>query len=78
MKMSGDAELVVNVWEAVRDSLPHNKRADVARDLLAAFADFGFEAAELASIADEDPVLGEAFDDIFPPDEFDDEDPEEE
>lgn len=77
MKMSGEAELVVNIWEAVRDHLPHNKRADVARDLLEAFADFGFEPAELASIADEDPDLSEAFDEVFPPSEYEEEETEE-
>lgn len=77
MLMSSEAELVMGVWEAVRDTLPHNKRVDIAKDLLVAFADFGFEAAELVSIADEDPDLNEAFDDVFPPPDMDEEDPEE-
>ena len=75
--MSNEAELVIGVWEAVRDVLPHNKRADIARDLLYAFADFGFEATELVSIADEDPDLSEAFEEVFPPPEFDEEEYEE-
>jgi hypothetical protein len=73
MKLSSEAELVVSIWDTVRDILPHNKRAEVAKDLLFAFADFGFESADLVSIADEDPDLSEAFDEVFPPPEFDEE-----
>lgn len=69
--MSNEVELVLAVWEAVRDHLPHTRRADIAKDLLYAFAEFGFEPAELASIADEDPDLNNAFDEVFPPPEFD-------
>lgn len=72
--MSSEAELVVSVWETVRDILPHNKRTEVAKDILFAFAEFGFEAVELVSIADEDPDLGEAFDEVFPPPEIEEED----
>lgn len=75
--MSSEAELVVCVWEIVRDILPHNKRTEVAKDLLFAFADFGFEGDELVSIADEDPDLSEAFDEVFPPPEFAEEEIEE-
>lgn len=75
--MSSEMELVVGVWEVVRDNVPHNKRGDVAKDLLAAFADFGFEAAELAAITDEDPDLAEAFDEVFPDIEFDDDEADE-
>jgi hypothetical protein len=75
--MSSEAELVISVWEAVRDNLPHNKRSDVAKDMLYAFADFGFEPAELVSIADEDPDLSEAFEEVFPPPEFDEDEADE-
>lgn len=69
--MPNEVELVLAVWESVRDHLPHARRADIAKDLLFAFAEFGFEPAELAPIADEDPDLGNAFDEVFPPPEFD-------
>lgn len=68
-----EVELVVGVWDAVRDHLPHNKRSDIAKDLLYAFAEFGFEPAELVSIIDEDPDLSEAFDEVFPPTDAEDE-----
>ena len=75
--MSSEAELVVSIWEVVRDIVPHAKRGDIAKDLLFAFADFGFEATELVSIADEDPDLGDAFEEVFPPPEFAEEEIEE-
>jgi len=66
--MSSEAELVLNVWETVRDHLPHAKRPEIAKDVLYAFADW-FDAAELASIVDEDPDLSDAYDEVFPDDE---------
>jgi len=76
--MTKEAELVMNVWEAVRDTIPHTKRGDVAKEILYHFADFGFEPTELVSIADEDPDLGEAFDEVFPATDYEDEEDEEE
>jgi hypothetical protein len=64
--MSSEAELVIDVWDAVRDHVPHGRRSDIARDLLYAFADYGFEPGEMASIVDEDPDLRDAFDEVFP------------
>lgn len=75
--MSSEAELVLGVWDSVRDHLPHAKRAEVAKDVLYAFADW-FDANDLASIVDEDPDLKDAFEDVFPPLENDDEDVEDE
>jgi hypothetical protein len=71
--LTNEAELVVSVWEVIRDSVPHNKRADIARDLLYVFSDYGFEPAELASVVDEDPDLAEAFEEVFPSTDLDDE-----
>ena len=66
--MSSESELVLNVWEAVRDHLPHAKRPEIARDVLYAFAEW-FDAGELASIIDEDPDLRDAYDEVFQEDE---------
>jgi hypothetical protein len=70
--MSSEAQLVLEIWEAVRDHLPHGKRASIAEDLLYAFQEFGFESGDCATIIDEDPDLAAAFDEVFP-DEEDDE-----
>ena len=75
--MSSEAELVIQVWDVVRENLPHGKRADIAKDILYAFADYGFEPSDLASIADEDPVLEDAYNEVFE-EELGDEDEEDE
>lgn len=67
--MSSEAELVIDVWEAVRDHLPASKRADIARDILYVFADFGFTAVDLAEIVEEDPDLTAAYEEVFEPDD---------
>lgn len=69
--MSSEAELVIRLWETVRDSVSHNKRTELATDILYAFAEFGFEASDLASVADEDPDLEEAFAEVYPSLEMD-------
>ena len=71
--MSSEAQLVLDIWDVVRDNISHSKRRGVAEDLLYAFMEFGFEAGDCASIVDEDPDLASAFDEVFADDE-DDED----
>jgi hypothetical protein len=72
--MSSEAQVILDVWEAIRDHVPHNKRAMIAQDVLIAFADYGFESGDIASIVDEDPDLATAFDEVF--DELDEEEDE--
>ena len=65
--MSSEAELVMTLWEAMRDQLPAGKRSDFAKDLLYAVAQYGFEADDLLSILDEDPELTDAYEEVFSP-----------
>jgi hypothetical protein len=69
--MSSEAQVILDVWEVVRDHLPHGKRATIAQDILHAFQEYGFEGADCATIVDEDPDLAAAFEEVF--DEDDDE-----
>jgi hypothetical protein len=71
--MSSEAQLVLDVWEVVRDNVPHTKRGTVAQDILYAFLEYGFEAADCASIVDEDPDLASAYDEVFADDDDDEE-----
>jgi hypothetical protein len=71
--MSSEAELVISIWEAIREVIPHTKRLDLSTRLLYAFAEYGFDAADLESIVDEDPDLTEAYQEVF----LDEEDAEE-
>ncbi len=63
--MSSEAELVIDIWENIRDHLPASKRFDFARDLIYAFAEYGFSAVDLADIVDEDPDLCAAYENVF-------------
>jgi hypothetical protein len=67
--MSREATLVLDVWEAVRDHIPHTKRAVIAQDILTAFEDYGFEASDVSNIIDEDPNLADAFQEVFADDD---------
>ena len=75
--MSSEAQVVLDVWDAVRDHLPHAKRAAIAQDILYAFQEYSFEAADCASIADEDPDLASAYAEVFASDDDDDDSEEE-
>lgn len=75
--MSNDTQLILDIWETVRDILPATKRAEVANGILRAFSEYGFEARDISGIADEDSDLEEAYYEIFyegeyPADEEDD------
>jgi hypothetical protein len=76
--MSSEVELVMTIWENIRDHVPHAKRSEIASDLISAFAGYGFDAADLATIVDEDPDLAQAYEEVFSEDEDDDEIIEEE
>ena len=67
--MSNEAELVINVWEVVREVVPHTKRAELSKRLMYMFAEYGFDASDLESIVDEDPDLTEAYHEVFSPEE---------
>ncbi len=71
--MSSEAELVIEIWETVRDHIPAPKRSDLAKELLYIFADYGFTASDLTDIVDEDPDLTDAYEEVFEPMEIEDE-----
>ena len=70
--MSNEAQVILDVWEAVRDHIPHAKRTAIAQDVLMAFSEYGFEGGDCATIVDEDPDLAAAFEEVFL--EFEEED----
>ncbi|CAM6054976.1 unnamed protein product [Sphagnum tenellum] len=75
MKMNSDTQLVLDIWEAMRDYLPAAKRTEAAHGLLRAISEYGIESREISSIVDEDNDLEEAYYDIFHEGEYpDDED----
>ena len=63
--MSNDTQLILDIWDTVRDILPTAKRVEVANGILRAFSEYGFEARDISAIADEDSDLEEAYYEIF-------------
>jgi hypothetical protein len=76
--MSSEAQMVFEIWDAVRDFVPVSKRLDVAETIVKAMSEYGFEAADLAEIVDEDDDLAEAYQVVFSDRDYDDEIEEEE
>jgi hypothetical protein len=69
-----DAQLVIDIWDTVRDNVTASKRTEVAIGIMRAVLEYGMEANEIASVADEDKDLEEAFFEVY----YDGEHPEEE
>lgn len=67
MKTMSELELLLGIWGVVRDNITHSKRAAVARDILYVFEENGVEPPDIAAIVDEDPDLADAFEEVFPP-----------
>ena len=71
--MRDDNEMIVEVWEVIRDVVPAAKREDAALRLLKVFEEHGFDINEIEG---EDSILDEAL--ILLRDEEDGEDETEE
>ncbi|AUZ94897.1 hypothetical protein FDI40_gp093 [Agrobacterium phage Atu_ph07] len=57
-KMNEYSELVLNVWELVKDSVSASKREDVANKLVKVFSNAGADLEEVASdLHGEDAIL---------------------
>lgn len=55
--MRDDNEMIVEVWEVIRDVVPPAKREDAALRLLKVFEENGFDIGEIEG---EDSILDEA------------------
>ena len=69
--MRSESNLVMELWELVRDQLPAARRQDIATAMLTAFQDFGFDSNDLKDIVDEDAFLTKSFYDVFDEELFD-------
>lgn len=63
--MNNESNLVLEIWELVRDQLPAARRVDIASGVLRAFVEFGMEQGDLGDLVDEDPYLARAFYEVF-------------
>lgn len=57
--MSSEAEMVIEIWENIKESVKNSDKKDVATSIIQAMLNYGFEYKELAHIEDEDEMLGE-------------------
>ncbi len=69
--MKSESNLVMQVWETVRDHLPAQHRVTLAISLMKHFQEFGFEREDFVDVLDEDEALTAAFRELFE-DETDD------
>ncbi len=67
--MTSEAEFVIELWESVRDFIPNSKREEAATGIVQAVLNYGIEYADIASIEDEDELLGEVLRNIVDPEE---------
>ncbi len=63
--IKSESNLVIEIWEQVRDSLPAARRTEIAGGIIRAFIDFGFEQEDLHDIIDEDDNLTAAYNEVF-------------
>lgn len=62
--MAAEAQLLVDIWDAVRDVVPAGRRPDLAEAVVRAFANYGCEPADLHDVED-DPDLTQACQVVF-------------
>jgi hypothetical protein len=67
--MEIDAKTVADLWEAVKDFVPANKREELAHSFLSVFVDNDFEIEDVEDLHGIDDALDTALDELY---EFDD------
>ena len=77
--MSDESQLVIEIWEAVRDVVSASKRQETATSIVRAFSESGgYEASDLFDVADEDNYLAVAYKEVYGDDDAPDYDGDEE
>lgn len=67
--MTNEVELILEIWESVRDFVPNSKHEAVATDILKSFLNYGIEYSDLATLEDEDTLLGQVLSELVDPEE---------
>lgn len=76
--IKSESNLVVEIWEQVREYIPSAKRTEIAVSFIKAFTDFGFEKEDFHDIVDEDDNLNAAYNEFFEDDLYEYEDKDDE
>jgi hypothetical protein len=74
MSVEVEVEMLLELWDSVKDFIPSKSRDDVAEEFLSTLINFGVEAKELGIIAEEDRNLHNAYEALFGMEIVDDED----
>ncbi len=75
--MNAESTLLIEIWDAVRDHLPAARRAEAARLIVVALADYGLDAGDLRDTLGEDELLTDAIGEVFGEDEDEEHDDDE-
>jgi hypothetical protein len=65
MGMKNESNLVLEVWDMVRDHIPVSKRQEIAIGVVRSFEEYGMDAKDLADIVDEELYLTRAYYEVF-------------
>jgi hypothetical protein len=65
MSIEVEVELILELWNSVKDFIPAKSRDDVAEEFLSTLTNFGVDSGELSIIAEEDRNLHNAFETLF-------------
>ncbi len=63
--MNGESELIINIWDKIKDYIPASKRGDMALSILKNFEEFGFDRNEMRFVGEEDKYLAKAYEDLY-------------
>jgi hypothetical protein len=69
--MNSEVQLIVEIWDLMRDTVLPARRLETAIQVLRAFEEYGFEPETLKDVMDEDRYLQRAYEDLY--DETEDE-----
>jgi molecular chaperone GrpE (heat shock protein) len=74
MSIEVEVEVILELWDSVKDFIPAKSRTEVAENFLSVLANYGVDPKELGIIAEEDPNLHNAYETLFAADVNDDDD----
>lgn len=63
--MKSESQLVIELWDLVRDQIQPARRLETATSFLRAFEEFGMDERDLQDVLDEDPYLTRAYREVF-------------
>ncbi len=63
--MTNESQLLLLIWEAVRDNVKADKRLEIASQIVRAFEDAGFDPGDLGEAAEEDRIIDQAYRELY-------------